>query len=375
MLRISGQLIVNITLDDQHVVEQLDDLIDLSIIEQSGTDLPIIEIIFKTGRSSTLTRLNEGAWLNVTVSDNDSKLLDSTFIPQHPSISRSGANKWAIRLTGIDSSIIGWSRSNVTISPQCSGVERIREIAGSCGMTVEGISKSLDKQNWIQNGQTSKQHVDDVWPHIDLDQSFPLLACTLEGIRIKDAEVLIRSEPSWEFTNGQSGQKTINYDPDYDFEIMGGFFNSVGGRGLHSNILNVENGQYSNSQGTPNSMMALTTELNMGRDFKPIGLPNKNQTRNVHENYWKSWTHNLTNLALYSTNRITVTWPAKYRPIHPLDLVMFREQDIQDRDQSVEMFSGLYIVTKVSRRVANGQFKTLVQMVRESSNHNQGKKL
>ena len=58
--------------------------------------------------------------------------------------------------------------------------------------------------------------------------------------------------------------------------------------------------------------------------------------------------HNHTQLGLYSSSKLGVSWRNRYDPIHPLDVVMFKDRDIrEDETNSVESYSGLYVVSRV----------------------------
>ena len=70
--------------------------------------------------------------------------------------------------------------------------------------------------------------------------------------------------------------------------------------------------------------------------------------------------------------KTTILFSDCIKGIHPLDTVMFFERTLDDENpnltmQSTEQNSGLYIVTKVSRRLVNNTIRTLVEMCRESS--------
>ena len=58
-----------------------------------------------------------------------------------------------------------------------------------------------------------------------------------------------------------------------------------------------------------------------------------------------------------------------YQEIHVLDLVYFKEEELQSqRKYSSETITGLYVITKVCRVIENRTFKTYVEMCRETPN-------
>ena len=369
MIKVEGGSFFKSKFGDLNDFFNIANLSDVTFVERAGTDLPIIDIQFLSNEEG-LRRLNENVQLDITIGVDESprnNVLESNFILQRPVISYAGENIWSISAKGIDSNLVNWSKSNVEISKKQSGVERILDVVKSFRVN-SNVSKSNDSQNWIQYGQPNKLHVDDIWMHVDLPNSFLMLAACLDEFRVYDMLTLIKSEPSWYFveTNARASNHIV-IDSDYTIENQSGFLNAIGARGQNQPQYDLDNGVSDLLSNDPESLLAITDKLNVNENFSKVHNERKVLNRNVHPNYWKSFIHNYTQMILYSNVRITLSWSGPYYPVKPLDLVMFKESSMYGNQvQSTELYSGLYIVSKVSRRLNKNVFSTTVQLVREN---------
>jgi len=335
----------------------------LVLVEQAGTDLPTFSLSFTTTDNSLRTLINERNPLAISLGRDQNEMVDSEFRMLRTNFAKSGKDSWLITVSGIKSSLTHWSKPVTSISDKQSGIERLLSLVPNPN---SNISSSEDSQHWIQTGIPNKQHVDDIWLHCDLPNSFPLLAATLIDFRVMDASTLISGTPDWVFGTG-SGD--IYFDPEYSIQQQSGFLNSVGARGSSRTLYDPDTGDHTTVTSEPLSLMAMTEQVNASADFAPLNLPTATQSRNVHPRYWETFAHNHTQIALYSSTKVTLTLSGGYIPIHPLDLVMFKEQAIGNlHGESDEVISGLYIVSKVARTLVANRIITLVDIVRESTN-------
>ena len=379
MFRITDQAVMDITIDGRDILGDFADLRVLSVIERAGTELPTLGIGFRTIDTDLIYRINEGNPVVVSMGSDNDDLLDSEFLFQNPRFDHAGAGSWLIQSYAILSTLPKWAKPEVFTSKKISGIERIRDVAGRVDrIDRASISKSNDSQNWVQYGCPNKLHVDDIWMHCDLGDSFPMLAYTLDGFRIRDALELFEDKngsPDWILTNsnltGKRGE--LLYTEHLGLTQHNGFLNSIGGRGTDQPIFDIDRGAGSMHSTSPFAGLAVTGDLNVSDDFTNVHNAREVLTRNMHSKYWESYAHNKTQLSLYSTCRIAVTLTGYYAPIHPLDIVILRDFDVsQDgRDlQQARAHTGYYIVSRVSYVVENNSFAMEIELVRESINRN-----
>ena len=366
--RVEDQLYVSLTLGDADLSNHYENVLHLSLLEEAGTRLPVVQLSVRSTDRQLPRLINEGNLLNVVVGAND-QTEPTGFMLQRPTLVKSSADAWEINANGLKSTYASWARSRVEISRKMSGVERILEVARRAeGNVFSNTNASNDEQRWVQYGCPDKLHVDDIWLHCDMGDSFPMLACALDGFVLKDAKALAGEEPVFRF--GNLGGNHLRYDWSPGVEHMGGFFASAGARGVKRPLHDLEKGESAIAESDPTLFMSLG-DVPFASDFSKISDSRKTLTRNMHPNYWQSHAHNTTQLALYSSLRFSLTWENRYLPVRPLDLVYLQNEDIgEEEDSAAESFSGYYIVSKVARIVSRNTLSTTCQLVRECFNSN-----
>ena len=370
--RVNDQLNVSLSLGGEDLAVEPDDVININLIEQAGTELPMATVVVKSSSKEMPRLVNENNLLEVSVGTDDEKdSLEAKFIMQRPTLTRSGADLWLLSTNGLKSTYPKWAKSETEISQEMSGIERILQIAERAGEKIDAdnLSASNDKQCWIQYGCPNKVHMDEIWLHCDLGDSFPLLACTFDGFIAKDGKQLAREDPKHRFGNsGEEGY--LRYDWSPGAEYMSGFFASVGARGQQQPIYDLSLGEGKVLESEPKLFMSGGISP-FADDFDKVSNARRTLTRNMHPKYWESHAHNYTQIALYSSLRFSLAWKDEYRPVRPLDLVEVKEDDILAiGSEAAESLSGHYIVSKVARQVQGNSFSTVCQMTRECFNSN-----
>ena len=384
--RITDQARVELLINENELLTEIDDLVYLNIIESAGTELPVMDLSFSTSDSRILQQINEGNDLHVSMGSDEETMASAAFVMQNPAIQHEGSHRWLVKSNCIKSSIKGWSRPRINISSPSSGIARIVDLARNEVADYDAVGSntndSQDSQRWIQYGCPMKQHVDEVWMHSYLgDNSFPLLGYTINGLRTVDSLELFGSEPKWEFTSlipdgTNLRDDQILYTGHFGVTQMNGFLNSVGGRGQTQNVYVLDRGVNESYESEPDIRMAETGSANVSVDFTKTTNRRQALSRNTHPKYWEAYNYNRTQLALYSSVRMTVMWMGFYRDVRPLDLVILKDVDIrQEVDESVLAYTGRYIVSKVANRVADRRFTSTAELVRESFNANIGETL
>lgn len=351
-------------------------IIDLSIIEEAGLRLPTMELVFDCIKQDIIALLHEGSELKISLETdgdyNSGYTLEETFFLLNPSISYNGHNMWRVRLVGIHKCHPQWIKPQHGIQTQpLNSKEMLTDKASVFGKVDLMWSKDpSDTMNWIANGQTLCQYIQDIWLHADLMPSTLLCAATHDGFRMYDMDTLVKSDPRWEANyQGTPVPSKIIYEPMYEVETRTALVNTLGAKGIERNIYNTDKGEITKETHDRSLKLVQTPRDNVSDQQAKNYNPTIFQSRNVHSNWSKCYDHNTLFLKYLSTMKTTILFSDCIKGIHPLDTVMFFERALDNTNamQSTEQNSGLYIVTKVSRRLVNNTIRTLVEMCRESS--------
>lgn len=352
-------------------------IIDLSIIEEAGIRLPTMELIFDCVKQDIIALLHEGSELKVSLETdgeyNSGYTLEETFFLLNPSISYNGHNMWRVRLVGIHKCHPQWIKPQhgIQIPPLNSKKMLISKVGVFGGVDLMWPGDPPDTMHWIANGQTLCQYIQDIWLHADLMPSALLCAATHAGFRMYDMDILVKSGPRWEANyQGVPNPSKIIYEPLYEVETRTAMVNTLGAKGMDRNIYHTDKGKLAKETHDRSLKLVQTPRDNVSGQQPKNYNPTVFQSRNVHSNWGKCYDHNTLFLKYLSTMKTTILFSDCIKAIHPLDTVMFFERVLDDHGQilqSTEQNSGLYIVTKVSRRLVNNTIRTLVEMCRESA--------
>lgn len=260
------------------------------------------------------------------------------------------------------------------ISPKMDSISAIKQVVSKYFKFDTNRDSSPDLQYWIQSNTTDKYFVNSAWMHSYLPDSFPLIGITIDGtFRYRDAKKLVGSEPAWVVAYNEG---TIIIEGIYETTIRSGFLNSLSGYGISSLETDFSDG-YSTPEIVEGS--AIKNLLSMANTMnRNIDLPAKWEDQivvnsdNINPNYWKAFKTNMSSLMTYSTTNVRTNFYKKLVPIKVLDLVMFRDDEIKKDDVAVEQYSGLYFVSKVSRKYENKNVVTTIDLCRESFNSSKG---
>ena len=380
MLLVESQLNINLNLGGMDLVPDPLSLLDLNIIESAGTNLPTLEAEVRVQEQSIIQRINENNLLSLTIGTEQvtNNLEDSLWTVQRLALARQGSEFYILHIKALKGSFPQWAKPRVEVSEKMSAVERILTLCErNDRIDKANVSSSMDSQKWIQYGCPDKKHLDDIWMHSKLERGFPLYSNTLQGCRVLDARVLADEEPSWTisfFEETSAGDTLIQVDAVEGLSQMGGFLNSIGGRGLEKQQYSLDDGEDTLLSSDPEAFLALTDKANVSDRFSKVREARRPLSRNVDPDYWRTYLHNYTQLALYSSTKLRVFWEGRYKTIRPLDLVILKDQTV-DLDGSTigvspDSYLGLYFVSKVARRANRNTLTTMVSLVRDSLNQN-----
>lgn len=363
--------------DRENFIINWDDLVTFKVGEQTGNVLPEWEIMFNTNDEVVMALFNEGNDLEVSFGRNPTELKETKLAIQRVGKGRAGAGLNTIYANGHYSALDYISNPQLFISDSKSGVEVIRDVAGQHFTIVAdndfNVTTSEDTQRWVQHNISNRRFVNDVWMHSFIRDSFILVGITIDGhFVLKDMRILFAQDPRWIFTTGTArGENEIIYDPDVETDSKAGFINAWLGRGRERVIHDLEEGTTSNLFIEPEPLIAITQQLARKADLAKRHGETRMVNDNVHSEYWEAAMRNLTNLAVFSSECLTLSFTGLFRDIRVLDNVVYNELEI-GTDRVAQIHSGEYVVSKVMREVTNRQFATTIEICRESPNAIQG---
>lgn len=349
-------------------------LIRFALIEQAGNAMPRFEMAFTTTDDSILRRLNEGNVLKVSYGRDSSQLHDVNLSISRVTGPIRGAEERFIYINGLLRTAGYNSNPKTRIFEQLSGLEVLRQIADESFLVETGDfnrDTSEDVQNWIQHNISDKRFVNEVWMHSYLSESFLGLGVTSTGkFVVKDMKRLASSTPSYLFTTTLQENvvgRPILYDSDFQVDSRMGLINAWLGRGRDKLVYDLEEGLSDTVSEDVGPLIALTTRLSRRADLERRSAEAGIRSDNVHSNYWRAHFRNLMGNAVFSTINLVVSFHSQFEDIQVLDLVSFQDREINS-PLPMESYSGLYIVSNVTREITRGTLATTCTLVRESMN-------
>lgn len=357
----------------------LEDLIQFKTHEEAGGVLPTFDLTFNVNNPELSKQLNEGNTIKVSYGLDIENMVDTElFVTKQFNINEGGYSNKTIRIVGVLDRFEFSNNPFMTISDKKSGVEVINDVAGKYFKVDSNITASNDSQNWIQNNITDRAFLKILSLHSFLTDSFIGTAIGLDGkFILRDMKKKLSDNFDWRFTQTPDVNKNndITFDSDFLPVSDNGFINSWLGYGRKKNINTIEDGTTNEILESFKPLMALTSTLSrkatMEAKFAESGILNDN----VHTNYHRAYLKNISNLAIFSSARITLTFQNLFKPIQLLDVAMFKTTESGGDEQgslSSEVYAGLYFVSKITRNVQDGTILTTVELCRESFNANVG---
>lgn len=375
-MRVNGQF--EIRLDIAGVTKQTKapDLREFEMIEVAGIGLPMFKGVLVCYDSHIRALFHEGSRLIVKYSDdhiNEPNWVDTSIIITNTTVTRTD-HSYNIAFTGLYDAMNYLVEHKQRSIRDKSALEAIMLVARDHFSRVDtNIPKSEDRMVWLQPAVPDKKFIADTWMYADLPDSFPMLGITVDGrFMIRDMATLIhekRATPKWEFlpnVGDGSDPKKIWYNGDYVVNSNSGFMNHWLGYGNTLDVRDLELGEYEEvlEHTPPQLTKASSFARNAGADGRR-GTPQW-LTDNEHPRYWHAYQQNTTQLALYSTVSVTLNYDDKlHHDMRLFDMVYFREA--QSARLGVDNpFSGLYVISKLSRKFTDNGVTTSVELSRET---------
>jgi hypothetical protein len=371
---VEGQFYLRFKIGDNDDFLDRDDFFFFNVYEYAGNLLPTFEWSFRTQDESILKRLNEGNLLQAQYGRSREELRDVQLSISSLSPSKDGANFTVVTCNGYASQINYITNHNIQITGEQSGVETSIAVAQSNGFTVKGnVTKSADKQRWIQHNTSDKAFVNNCYMRSDIPNSAVSIAITADNLFVikdlrADFERPKNNRFDWKFTKNPSIESDIVYDSDGDFESQAGFINNWIGYGREIKLIDNVTGEVSSILEQPEVVLSLANKVDKLSSVNDRYGGSRYQSESVHSNYHESYNHNLIFLANLSKIENTVSTSDKFFGIKPLDLVMYSEEGTERVEQSSDYKSGLFVASGVVRNFQADRVNTTVILNREALN-------
>jgi len=374
MIGVESQYILKISLGEFEDLVEKEDLVSLLVVEEAGGYLPSFELNFFTSKEEIIPYLNEGNEIKISLGKDKNELLDYSMKILSIEKTRVGQNKYQIVLHGMYNQLRYLSDCKISISDERSGVEEILRISSGYFNNVSNISSSSDSQHWIQPNISDRSFISNIWLRSYRPESFTIMGISSEGdFILKDVKTLMEDNPQFEFIpEGKKKENQIIFDPGYTDQITTGIVNQWLGYNREKSLFNIDNGVESTLAPSFHPFLAQTSGLNRTTDITKKVDDFGVLTENMHSRFHEAYIQNNTYLGLFSTVSMPISFTGNFEHVKILDLVYFKDQVAQNVEMASEYYSGLYIVSLVSRQVTDSQFKTTVILNRESGNAMRG---
>lgn len=346
-----------------------DDFKCMSIIKNAGGVRPIINLSFEVKDEHVIPYLNKGNLITIMYGTREP--VDGPLIFEIETIDTTKQYRMGsvVNLMGsmYNPAFTNYMRSKNYGSVK--GFECIKQIAEQDGFNfVTNVTRSNDKQLWIQSGMTDWQYLSHVfWRTYKDTETFFSFAFDNENIYFYDVRELLKQGPKWVLSvpaiaSDKPGGSVLNiggYKPD-DTNL--GQLTELAGKNQTTVAYNVDTGEFSIPESKLKTFTTMgTNKLNTRqdgcRDFTYAIM-----TGEDHENSIAAINQNRRNNLLYSTHKLYVPVPIQYRNFRLLDPVQVIPADPDAAE------AGMYFITGIVNQYQGQKYQTNLILNRESAN-------
>lgn len=380
MLKVEGLFQINLTIQGASELGiPTPDLRELELIEVAGVGLPMLKGIVVCYDQESRALFHEGNKLTISYGvgnpEDPDDIIDTQFIITNISVRRT-QGQYNLAFTGLYDAMPYLVEHKQRAFKDVSALEAILTVAKDHfgeSYIDSNVTKSNDRMTWLQPAIPDKKFISDTWMHADLPDSFPMVGITVDGkFRVRDLATLIAkdgADPSWKFfpdNVNSADPKKLWYHGDYEINTNSGFMNHWLGYGNTLDVTDVDLGEYEEVlEETAPQLAKAEAFPRLSEATGRRGTP-RQLNDNEHPRYWHAYQQNTTQLALYSTVTVKLSYDDKlHKDMRILDLVYFAEAN-NTQDQFDNPFTGLYIISKLSRKFSKNQIVTTVELSRET---------
>lgn len=215
------------------------------------------------------------------------------------------------------------------------------------------------------------------WQHSYVGENNSLLIAigSNNTFYLKDLDYLIGQRPKY-ILSYLGGDNNIVISQDFEVQMGNGLTNKFGGYGFIQDEYNLDTGEMTQLQPEVTAKIGNTEVMNRTSNIEPRHVASAFLGSNTHVNYNLAKLNNINILSSYSAFTITVTARGSFADFRPLDLVMFNAEELTDAEANNSgannFYTGLYIVTVVSRQIVNNSIATTLKLTRDGPSTYEG---
>lgn len=359
---------------------RLNDILKFELIETVGIELPTVEALFVTTDIKVKNMLLENNTVKILMGDSntDYDIFEVSILEKDARDHQIGSYSCYFKgFVGDKRFIIDKIQDGVNSNPLEGIGEVCNKLLVRYGTKLELQSdvesnSNIESQtmNWFIADESYRHLMLDMWSHLDIRPSFPLIAISrYKKILLKDFDNLINGDIKWNFTQnvstGQSSNNLIFINP---FAVKNNteIYNLYAGYGKVVNIYDIEQGNYDVHVHDPNNLLGASQALDMSKAGNRT-LNGFKKSSNVTPNYYQSYMYNVARLMAISSIHGFCDFPNMYnRNLNLLDLVNL----ILPNAEQSKTLSGKYIVhTIVYSFSSTLPFLTRVYVSRDCNNY------
>lgn len=372
MIEYSGQFKMSFSIGPFEDFVYEENFMEMKIIEQAGNVMPAMELTFKTSQPRLLKYLNETNPLKVQMGVTEFRL-DAEYRIKHKRIKRDSNGNYTVIAHAL------LNNSNYLLTPKrrtfgnalsdgtpVSGLEIINAVAQENFSTIESnIEKSEDYMIRIQPSISNKAFIDEVWSTLYTPDTFVLCGITMGGkFKLADMRALVSTDPKWHFTYKASNpKKEITFENE-SIDDQSGVNNYLFGYIRQQEFWSEDSGDHYVSTTGNETLMSMSENFN--RDNIWLHNTQVATNDNMFNEYWECRATNLSNWALFSSVNLQLQFQPWWYDIEVLDLVMVSV--VSPQSEPEEAFSGLAMISGISRIFKNKKITTVVSLNREGFN-------
>lgn len=373
MIRIKNQITCVFSIGDISDFISPENLISFELYETAGNVRPLFKMEFILNHKKVLNYLNAGNILKINFGINEPSSEVIQFELQGDNTNANYTLGNNVKITGA-LYIPGFTNLVKDKSyGKKSSFEVIKEIATNSRFNfVTNVSKSNDRQEWYQNGETDWKYLEEVWYHSYInDDTFLAFAFDANNMYFYDVRSLLLNDPKWKFSTefiGENNSNVINFG-QYFTENNYGVLSDLVGKNISNTTFNVTTGEFKSFDYKLKNFTTLdSNKLNINnKDCKDYTY--NIISGDVHENYIKAQNQNIRNNIMYSTYAIYLPTAGQFKKLRLLDTATIQTNP---RDERV---SGVSFITAICYQYKDKKLLTNVTLNKEAPSGLRGEDL
>lgn len=376
MITLKNQLSLQFSIGPHIDFIDVEDFRAMTLIKNAGGLRPILNLSFELKDENVIPFLNKGNILVISYG------IDTT-----------SSDPLLFEIEGLDNTKLYRTGSQVNLT--CSmynptftsfvhsqnygdlkSFEVMQKIAEQNKMKlVTNVTRSNDKQTWIQTGKTDWEFLDHVfWRSYKDTETFFIYAFDNDNIYFYDIREHLKMGPRWclsvnEMKSNTDNDMIVNIGSYKSDDSNVGTIMSLIGKNTTNYVYNVDSGNFSEVEHKLKTFTTMGTNkinnLEEGCQTYDYGITSGAD----HENSLLAISQNKRNNLLYSTHTLYVPVPVQYREFKLLDCV----QVIPGDPDAPE--GGLYLISGIVNQYKEGKYQTNLLLNREGVNDMRGEAL